>query len=139
MKGCGDFFFSRIECSEVIGLNTLVSSRQHHLQNAITRDFGSIQEFRHAFFRTAQRGGKDGCVWLLVAPNGTLQITLTKARHVPRGSALFCMDLWEGGRVSFTPESSAEKIRRHWRAINWNDALAHYDALLQRVPPYPAP
>lgn len=120
-------------------MDTFVSSRQHHLQNAITRDFGSIQEFRHAFFRAAQHGGKDGCVWLLVAPDGTLQLALTKNRHVPRGSALFCVDLWDGGRVFFSPENSTRKIQRHWHAIDWNDAGTRYDAQMQHIPPYPVP
>ena len=44
------------------------------------RDFGSVQEFRHAFFRTAQRGGKNDCVWLLVAPDGALK--LNKIRRI---------------------------------------------------------
>lgn len=103
------------------------------------RDFGSVQEFRHAFSRTVQNGGKDDCVWLLVAPDGTLKITLTKKRYIPRGNVLFCVDLWDSNRVSFTPESNAEKIRRHWHAIDWNTVGARYDTLMLCVPRYPVP
>lgn len=120
-------------------MDSFVSFRQHRIQNAIMRDFGSVQEFRHAFFRTAQRGGKNDCVWLLVAPDGALKLTLTKKRYVPRGSVLFCVDLWDGGRISFTPESNDQKIRRHWHTIDWNSVAAYYDALMQRVPHYPTP
>lgn len=120
-------------------MDSFVSSRQHHLQNAIVRDFGSVQEFRHAFFRTAQRGGKNDCVWFLVAPDGALKITLTKRRYIPKGSVLLCVDLWDSGRISFTPESNDQKIRRHWRAIDWNTVALRYDALMLCVPHYPAP
>lgn len=120
-------------------LNTPVSSRQYYLQNAIARDFGSIRELRHAFFRATQHAGKEDCVWLLVAPDGTLQITVTKNRHRPRGSILLFADLWEGGHVSFTPESNTQKIRRHWHAIDWNAVGACYDTLIQCLPRYPTP
>ena len=120
-------------------MNTLNSARSRRFDGALTRDFGSVQELRRAFLRLAERGGESGCVWLIVAPGGEVEVVLTKNRQVPRGSVLACADLWDGGRVSFRKESAEEKCLRRWRAIDWNDVAARYDALMARVPLYPAP
>ena len=120
-------------------MNTLNSVRSRRFAGAITRDFGSVQELRRAFLRLAQRGGESGCVWLIAAPGGEVEVVLTRNRQVPRGSVLACADLWDGGRVSFRKESAEEKCLRRWRAIDWDDAAARYDALLSRVPLYPVP
>ena len=120
-------------------MNTLNPARSRRFDGAITRDFGSVQELRRAFLRLAQRGGESGCVWLIVAPNGEVEVVLTKNRQVPRGSVLACADLWDGGRVSFQKESAEEKCLRRWHAIDWDDVSARYDALMARVPLYPAP
>lgn len=120
-------------------MNTLNSARPRRFAGAVTRDFGSVQELRRAFLRLAERGGENGCVWLTVSPGGEVKVVLTRDRQVPRGSVLACADLWDGGRVSFRKESVEEKCLRRWRAIDWDDVSARYDALLARVPPYPAP
>ena len=120
-------------------MNTLNSVRPRRFAGALTRDFGSVQELRRAFLRLAERGGESGCVWLVVTPGGEVEVVLTKNRQVPRGSVLACADLWDGGRVSFRKESAEEKCLRRWRAIDWNDVAARYDALMAHVPLYPAP
>ena len=120
-------------------MNTLNSARPRRFVGAVTRDFGSVQELRRAFLRLAQRGGESGCVWLIAAPGGEVEVVLTKNRQVPRGSVLACADLWDGGRVSFRKESAEEKCLRRWRAIDWDDVAARYDALMSRRPLYPAP
>ena len=120
-------------------MNNLNSVRSHRFASAVTRDFGSVQELRRAFLRLAEHGGKNGCVWLIVTPGGEVKIVLTGDRHIPRGSVLACVDLWDGGRVSFQKESAEEKYLRHWRTIDWNDVVTRYDALLARRPRYPVP
>ena len=120
-------------------MNTLNSARSRRFDGALMRDFGSVQELRRAFLRLAEKGGENGCVWLVVAPGGEVEIVLTRDRQVPRGSILACADLWDGGRVSFRKESAEEKCLRHWRAIDWDNVAARYDALLSRVPLYPTP
>ena len=120
-------------------MNTLISAPSRRFNSAVKRDFGSVQELRRAFLRLAERGGESGCVWLITAPNGEVEVVLTRNRQVPRGSVLACADLWDGGRVSFRKESAEEKCLRRWRAIDWDDVAARYDALMVRVPRYPAP
>ena len=120
-------------------MNTLNSARSRRFACAVTRDFGSVQELRRAFLRLAEKGGKHGCVWLVVAPGGEIEVVLTKDRQVPRGSVLACADLWDGGHVSFRKESAEEKCLRRWRAIDWGDVSARYDALIACRPHYPAP
>lgn len=120
-------------------MNTLNSARSRRFDGAVTRDFGSVQELRRAFLRSALRGGESGCVWLIVTPGGEVEVVLTSARQVPRGSVLACADLWDGGRVSFGKESAEEKCLRRWHAIDWDDVAARYDALMSRRPLYPAP
>ena len=120
-------------------MNTLVSARSRRFADAVARDFGSVQELRRAFLRLAAKGGESGCVWLIVAPGGEVEVVLTNARQVPRGSVLAYAELWDGGRVSFRKESAEETSLRRWRAIDWDDVAARYDALMARVPLYPAP
>ena len=120
-------------------MNTLNSVRRFRLAYAVVRDFGSVQELRRAFLRLAEKGGGNGCVWLITAPGGEVKVVLTGNRQTPLGCVLACADLWDGGRVSFRKESAEEKCLRRWRGIDWNDAAARYDALMARVPPYPTP
>lgn len=120
-------------------MNTLISAPSRRFNSAVKRDFGSVQELRRAFLRLAEKGGERGCVWLIVAPCGEVEVVLTKNRQVPRGSVLACAEAWDGGRVSFCKESTEEKCLRRWRAIDWDDVAARYDALLACRPRYPAP
>ena len=120
-------------------MNTLNSAHSHRFADAVARDFGSVQELRRAFLRLAEKGGESGCVWLIVAPGGEVEVVLTNARQTPRGSVLVCADLWDGGRVSFRKESTEEKCLRRWRAIDWTDVTSRYDAVMARKPRYPAP
>ena len=116
-----------------------VSERTHRFEDAVVRDFGSVQELRRAFARAVRHDGGHGCLWLILSSSGEVQIVLTPKQHAPQGSVLAFCDLWDGGRVSFRKESEDERCLRRWHAIDWDEVGARYDKLMRCRPLYPAP
>ncbi|HAU28835.1 MAG TPA: superoxide dismutase [Rhodospirillaceae bacterium] len=82
---------------------SLVPSRQvvampEVLQNAILRDFGSMEDFRRQFVATGMAQFGSGWIWLVVDAAGKLEIVKTPNAHTPivdgKRPLLVC-DVWE--------------------------------------------
>ncbi len=121
-------------------MNDPVPYSPHRFEAAVLRDFGSIRELRCAFSRLAQHCGNQGCIWLFVSPDGTLHLTHSAAeKSLPKGTVLSRCSLTNRTQIIFQHESSEEKALRRWHTIDWQEVSRRYDALMQRLPLYPAP
>lgn len=92
------------------------------LAESITRDFGSMEEFKEAFIKSATTLFGSGWTWLSVQENGTLMIEQTSNADTPlrhgRTPLLTC-DVWEHAYYIDYRNARAEYLNKWWNLINW--------------------
>jgi Fe-Mn family superoxide dismutase len=107
------------------------------LQAAITRDFGSLEDFRAAF-RTAglQRFGS-GWVWLILTPKGRLEVVSTPNQDNPlmdlaavRGTPLLANDVWEHAYYLKYRNRRADYLDALWSVVDWKAVSRRFEASL---------
>lgn len=106
---------------------------------AITRDFGSFDDFRKAFTQAATRVFGSGWAWLVVREDGSLAITTTANQDNPlmdvvveRGVPLLALDVWEHAYYLQYQNKRADYIERWWSVVDWAAVSRRYEAQAQR-------
>ncbi len=110
-----DFYWKGMTCDSC--------SISAELSECIERDFGSIEEFKEAFIKSATTLFGSGWTWLSVQNNGTLIIEQTSNADTPirhgRTPLLTC-DVWEHAYYIDYRNARAEYLNKWWNLINWS-------------------
>ncbi len=93
------------------------------LAAALTRCFGSIDEFRARFSEQARGLFGSGWAWLVQKPDGSLAITQTSNAACPIASGdspLLTCDVWEHAYYLDYQNARVDYIKAFWQVINWD-------------------
>lgn len=107
-------FFDRMCPQRIGGLG-------EYITHAITRQYGSIQQFQEIFTQAAHSIFGSGWVWLNTDSAGNLHIAITRDNHVPALHAftpLLVLDMWEHAYFLQFPADTDPYIKSWFMVIN---------------------
>jgi Fe-Mn family superoxide dismutase len=102
------------------------------LGEAITRHFGSFDQFKNEFTAAAMKRFGSGWAWL-VAKDGKLQIVSTANQDSPESDGatpLVGLDVWEHAYYLHYQNRRADYVTAFWNVVNWPQADTYYQATL---------
>ncbi len=109
------------------------------LAAAITKKFGSFDEFTTAFKDEAAKQFGSSWVWLIVDRSGNLQITSTQNQDNPLmrnalvpGKPILALDLWEHAYYLDYQYKRKNYVDAFFNVINWNKVAENYEEALKK-------
>lgn len=107
------------------------------LASAIVKDFGSFENFKSQFKKSANKQFGSGWTWLIVDKTGKLQITNSSNQDNPLmpkalvpGTPILGIDLWEHAYYLDYQYKRKNYIDAFFNIINWDEVEKNYSALL---------
>jgi Fe-Mn family superoxide dismutase len=107
------------------------------LAEAITRDFGSFENFKTQFTDAATKQFGSGWAWLVADKTGKLSIGSTPNQDNPlmpnvgvTGQPVLALDVWEHAYYLNYQNKRADYIKAFYNVINWDAAGKKYDAAM---------
>lgn len=100
---------------------------QGKLAEAIERDFGSLEQFRETFSKTAVTTFGSGWAWLVQNPDGRLAVVSTSNAETPlTGDArpLLTCDVWEHAYYIDYRNARPKYVEAFWHLVNWDFAAS---------------
>jgi Fe-Mn family superoxide dismutase len=111
-----------------------------NLSNAITKAFGSFQDFRQQFSDAAKTRFGSGWAWLCVDDKGELFICSTPNQDNPfmdiaekKGTPILTIDVWEHAYYLKYQNKRPDYVEAFWNIINWDVVSKRYDSALKQV------
>lgn len=108
------------------------------LAEAITRDFGSFEDFKTLFKEEATKQFGSGWTWLIVDRSGKLQVTNTQNQDNPLmrnalmpGTPILALDDWEHAYYLDYQYKRKNYIDAFFNIINWKQVGENYDAAIK--------
>jgi len=102
------------------------------LLHALTRDFGSVDQFLEAFNQSVLSNFGSGWTWLVRRAGGVeLDIinTSNAANPITEGhKPLLVCDVWEHAYYIDFRNARAEYVNAFWHVVNWDFVLKNFDA-----------
>ena len=93
------------------------------LLNAITRDFGGIDELKSTFTTAALNTFGSGWAWLVINSEKKLAVVSTSNAHnpldMPGTTPLLACDVWEHAYYLDTQNNRASYLDHFWTVCNW--------------------
>ncbi|HDP74877.1 MAG TPA: superoxide dismutase [Bacteroidales bacterium] len=109
------------------------------LSNAITRDFGTIDNMIAQINDVALKRFGSGWAWLVVEGNGKLRVGSTSNQDNPlmdvsdfKGIPLIGIDIWEHAYYLKYQNKRGEYVKSFWSLINWEVVSALYDEAIRK-------
>lgn len=109
------------------------------LAEAITKDFGSFENFKSAFKSAATNQFGSGWAWLIVDKTGKLQVTATDNQDNPMmrnavvpGNPILALDIWEHAYYLDYQYRRKNYIDAFFNVINWKKVEENYDAVAKK-------
>lgn len=99
------------------------------LAAAITRDFGSFDEFKAQFSKAAGTVFGSGWGWLAADSAGKLHIVQSSNQDNPLSSGhkpILGLDVWEHAYYLKYQNKRGDYIKNFWDIVNWEQAAANY-------------
>ena len=103
------------------------------LSEALTADFGSVEDFKRQFEAAALSVFGSGWAWLILGEDGRLAISTTPNQDNPlmdavrpNGEPLLALDVWEHAYYLKFQNVRAEYVRGWWPIVNWNEVNRRY-------------
>ncbi len=99
------------------------------LANAIDRTFGSFEQFKEEFTKTAVTTFGSGWAWLVKKPNGGLELVSTSNAATPLTAGqtpLLTCDVWEHAYYIDYRNLRPKYLEAFWALVNWEFASANY-------------
>jgi Fe-Mn family superoxide dismutase len=93
------------------------------LAEAIKRDFGSVENFKAEFSKTAITTFGSGWAWLVKKPDGTLALESTSNAATPltgENKPLLTCDVWEHAYYIDYRNARPKYVEAFWNLVNWN-------------------
>ena len=100
------------------------------LANAIDRTFGSFEQFKEEFAKTAITTFGSGWAWLVKKPNGGLELVSTSNAATPLTAGLtplLTCDVWEHAYYIDYRNLRPKYLEAFWALVNWDFASANYE------------
>jgi len=108
---------------------------QGELLSDIESSFGSFDAFKEKFSTTAATHFGSGWAWLIVDPQGKLQICSTPNQDNPlmdiaevKGTPILGLDVWEHAYYLRYQNRRPEYIAAFWDVVNWEEVARRYAA-----------
>ena len=99
------------------------------LAHAIDRTFGSFEQFKEEFTKTAVTTFGSGWAWLVKKPNGGLELVSTSNAATPLTAGqtpLLTCDVWEHAYYIDYRNLRPKYLEAFWALVNWDFASANY-------------
>lgn len=102
--------------------NATISSK---MENVIIDNFGNLEAFKTAFEKAALSRFGSGWVWLVVSPNGKLDIISTANQDnlfslgIKNQKAILTLDVWEHAYYLKYQSKRAAYAKAFWNVVNW--------------------
>lgn len=98
------------------------------LTAAITKSFGSMDDFFKKFVETGVKTFGSGWAWLCSDPDGNLKLVSTSNAEVPfKGTnlrPLLTVDVWEHAYYVDYRNDRAKFVDTYWKLVNWKHAAS---------------
>ncbi len=101
---------------------------------AITENFGSFAQFKELFSATSASHFGSGWGWLILNPEGKLQVTSTPNQDNPlmdvveeQGTPLLTIDVWEHAYYLNYQNRRTSYVEAYWNVIDWKFIGALYE------------
>ncbi len=101
---------------------------------AISRDFGSFNDFKNQYEDAASKQFGSGWTWLVTDRSGKLQITSTANQDNPlmsnaivRGTPILALDVWEHAYYLNYQYKRKKYIDAFFKVINWKKVAERYE------------
>ena len=111
----------------------------NELAEAITRDFGSFDNFTSLFKAEATKQFGSGWTWLIIDKTGKLQVTSTLNQDNPLmrnavipGTPLLAIDVWEHAYYLDYQYKRKNYIDAFFNVINWKKVQENYGAVAKK-------
>lgn len=101
----------------------------HELAAAIIKEFGSFEQFKENFSKTAITTFGSGWAWLVKDQNGKLSITSTSNADTPMRhgqTALLTCDVWEHAYYIDYRNARPSYLDHFWQLVNWNFVASNF-------------
>ena len=106
------------------------------LAEAITRDFGSYDNFKEQFSTAAKTQFGSGWAWLVVQENGHLAVSGTPNQDNPlmenvvdvAGTPILGLDVWEHAYYLNYQNRRPDYVTNFFNVINWDEVAKRYAA-----------
>jgi Fe-Mn family superoxide dismutase len=109
------------------------------LADAITKKFGSFDDFTRAFKNESVKLFGSGWVWLVVDKTGELQITNTQNQDNPlmanaliQGKPILALDIWEHAYYLDYQYKRKNYIDAFFNVINWKKVAENYESAIKK-------
>lgn len=93
------------------------------LTHKLTADFGSVEAFKEKFTDAAVKQFGSGWAWVVLKPNGKLEITSTSNAQTPltgEDRPVLTCDVWEHAYYIDHRNKRADFLAAFWNIINWS-------------------
>lgn len=104
------------------------------LSSALSSTFGSMDNFKAEFEKTAMSVFGSGWAWLVKKGDGTLAVTKTLNQDNPlmdtaevKGKPLLGIDIWEHAYYLKYQNRRAEYLKAVWNVVDWRKMSGHYE------------
>jgi Fe-Mn family superoxide dismutase len=94
------------------------------IAEAISRSFGSFEDFKTQFNDAGAKRFGSGWVWLVRGNNGQLQITSTPNQDNPMSEGMYPIlgnDVWEHAYYLKYQNRRPEYLAAWWNVVNWDE------------------
>lgn len=102
---------------------------------AIDKNFGSFDQFKEQFTKTAATLFGSGWAWLVCDAQGALKIMGTPNQDCPLSEGLtplLCIDVWEHAYYLQYQQKRADFIAGWWHLVNWDKVADYYRACMKK-------
>lgn len=110
------------------------------LADAITKNFGSFQDFRQLFSDAAKTRFGSGWAWLCVDEKGSLFVCSTPNQDNPfmdiaekKGTPILTIDVWEHAYYLKYQNKRPDYVEAFWNIVNWDVVARRYDNALKQI------
>ena len=110
------------------------------LTEAITKTFGSFEEFKKQFSEAGKTRFGSGWAWLSIDNKGNLFIYSTPNQDNPlmdisekKGIPLLALDVWEHAYYLKYQNKRADYIEAFWNVVNWEEVSKRYENALKSL------
>lgn len=99
------------------------------LAKAIAAKFGSVDDFRAAFSKSAAGNFGSGWTWLVKKPDGSVDIVNTSNAATPlttQDKPLLTCDVWEHAYYIDYRNARPKYLEAYWKLVNWEFASKNF-------------
>jgi len=108
------------------------SGPKHDLSDAMNRSFGSFEQFKDEFFKTAMGRFGSGWAWLVIDDDERLTVLSTPNQDTPLSEGkriVLGLDVWEHAYYLNYQNRRNDYVDAWWNVVDWEAVAGRYDQL----------